>query len=60
MNSKSDFIPTKLFGDNNGCTFSSLMKTKLWLHCIIVGAFFLDSGDNKSNAFVQQESKNTT
>ena len=26
---------------------------------IIVGGFFLDSGDNKSNAIVQQESKNT-
>ena len=27
---------------------------------IIVGGFFVDSGDNKSNAIVQQESKNTT
>ena len=27
---------------------------------IIVGGFFVDSDDNKSNAIVQQESKNTT
>ena len=27
---------------------------------IIVGGFFVDSGDNKSNNIVQQESKNTT
>ena len=27
---------------------------------IMVGGFFVDSGDNKSNAIVQQESKNTT
>ena len=27
---------------------------------IMVGGFFVDSGDNKSKAIVQQESKNTT
>ena len=27
---------------------------------IIVGGFFVDSGDNESNAIVRQESKNTT
>ena len=27
---------------------------------IKVDGFFVDSGDNKSNAIVQQESKNTT
>ena len=27
---------------------------------IIVGGLFVDSGDNKSNAIVQQELKNTT
>ena len=26
---------------------------------ILVGGFFVDSGDNKNNAIVQQESKNT-
>ena len=57
MNSKSDFIPIKLFDDNDVCIFFLYNGDKIM--AIIVGGFFVDSGDNKSIAIVQQESKNT-
>ena len=54
MNSKSDFIPINFLAIITEhfffCNGDKIMA-------IIVSGFFVDSGDNKSNAIVQQESK---